>query len=521
MSVDLEERMSKEEKNMLYSTKFSDSKNEIKKLEMFSDGKSCNKTENESVADRLRNFSHIAIISCYYGKSFLSRLFRVLPKKDSQTNVIISSIGNSYEKLKAIVKDLLEVDVYQTQKLWLYVCNDISMLHTKMYLAYDKKSKADSTFCLIGSANLSDNAFKSNEEILVDVSKDDKKRAYSYFQKIKRESIDISSKNHKKYMSTDDKKQKDKIVSDIVKKIIRKDDNSKRESVFDFLNAGFLAFQSNKNFSIGFSTSKIWKSLVKDINTNLPSTLAKYSIDVADILGVRNLDYNDNEAEDNLNETGRVRPLNRFGIKKYSIETCFGYWIPRGYFLEEVKKILFPKNMNSTRVHDYQRIYSSLKKNSEKLTSPAQSKFEKLFEKIIDIKTRSIEEETRRKEVENDILQKKGSIQKELIEHIAKKKNFYEKYQLEYIRRGFYLTPMPYIWDDSSSVNDFLNSFSLGRSFNINEKSILRALNLVMDFEINEGNLHKKLKRNWNEIDKKEKEKRDKEIERRNKTIIR
>ena len=496
---------------MLYSSKFSDPKNEIKKLMMFSDGKSCNETENESVTDKLKGFSHISIISCYYGKSFLSRLFRELPKQNCQTNVIVSSIGNSYEKLKAVVKDLLEVDVYQTQKLWLYVCNDISMLHTKMYLAYDKKSKADSTCCLIGSANLSDNAFKSNEEILVDVSKDDKKRVYNYFKKIKGESIDISSKNHKKYMSTDDQKQKDKIVSNIVKRVTRKDNNSKRESVVDFLSAGFLAFKSNKNFSIGFSTSKTWKSLVKDINTNLPSTLAKYSIDVADILGVKNLDYNDNEAEDNLNETGHVRPLNRFGIKKYSIETCFGYWLPRGYFLEDVKNILFPRNVNSTRVHDYQCIYTSLEKNSEKLTSPAQSKFDRLFEKIIDIKTRSIEVETRRKEIEIDILQKKGSIQKELIEHIAKKKQFYEKYQLEYIRRGFYLTPMPYIWDDSSSVNDFLSSFSLGRSFNINERSILRALNLVMDFEINEGNLHKKLKRNWNEVDKKEKEKRDKD----------
>ena len=501
---------------MLYSTKFSDPKNEIKKLMMFSDGKSCNETENESVTDKLKGFSHISIISCYYGKSFLSRLFHELPKKDCQTNVIVSSIGNSYEKLKAIVKDLLEVEIYQTQKLWLYVCNDISMLHTKMYLAYDKKSKADSTCCLIGSANLSSNAFKSNEEILVDVSKDDKKKACNYFQKIKSASIDISSKNHKKYMSTDDKNQKDKIVSDIVKKITRKNNNSKRESVFDFLNAGFLAFQSSKNFSIGFSTSKIWKFLVKDINTNLPSTLAKYSIDVADILGVKSLDYNDNETEDNLNETSRIKSSNnRFRITDYSIGTCFGYWIPRGFFLEEVKNNLFPRNINSTRIEDYKRIYASLENNSEKLTSPAQSKFDKLFEKIIDIKTRNIEVETKRKEIEKDILHKKGYIQKELIEHIAKKKNFYEKYRQEYIRRGFYLTPMPYIWDDTSSVNDFLNSFSLGRSFNINEKSILHALNLVMDFEINESNLHNSLKKSWNEVDKKEKEKRDKKKEKR------
>ena len=488
------------EGEMFYSTKFN--KGEKDKLVMFSNGRG--KSEIKPITKKLSGYSNISIISCFYGKNFLDRLLDQLPQKNCKTNIIVSSIGSSNKKLKSIISDLLEVKVHQTQRILLYVCRDVSMLHTKLYLAYNKKRRASNSCCLVGSANLSDKAFNLNEEILVDITDwDDKERAYNYFQKIKESAFDIS-KHHKKYIRTRSDEEKNAIIYEILREINDGEVKKGKETVFEFLNAGFLAFRANKNFSIGLSTSNDWKTLVKGISDQLPSVISSHSIDVADILGVKNLDYNDSEPE----KKGRK---NRFGIKTYSIETCFGYWVPRGYFYKEVDDILFNR---SNRKDDYEKIYKALEENSQSLTQNAETRFNRLFDAIIEKKTIIETDVVQKERIKTDILQKKDSIREELIKHIQKKKIFYKKYKKDYLQRGYYLSPMPYIWDDVPSVNDFLDSFAIGRSYNVNERSILIALNKVLYSEIDEEKLHEPLKDEWDPIDEEEYNERKKRAER-------
>ena len=482
---------------MFYSTKYF-GENGATKLNML---KKNTKSNEKSIIERLSNsnYSNISMISCYYGRTFLNRMFDQLPQKNCRTKVIISSIGNSYDKFEAIISDLLEVEVHQTQKIFLYVSNESSILHTKLYIAYNRKTKADSICCLAGSANLSDNAFSSNEEILVDVSnKLDKEKAIKYFRNIEKKSFCISDyrKEYKKQKSDLDKKN---LIATIIKKMTRRKSIKKdSEKVIDFFNSGYLAFKAVKNFSIGFSNCKQWKNLVKGLGTELPSVKSNQTIDVADILGVKNLDYNDTEHE------------KKFSIKNFSVETCFGYWVPRGHFLEDVKAVVFPEKENTKRESNYKRIWTALKDNEKKFTDNACKKIDKLFDQLKVEKTKNIKDGQKKLRIEKKIDLAKGTIQQEMIKHIGKKKNFYEKYKKDYISRGFFLTPMPYIWDDSASVTYFLESFSSGRSFNQNTKGVLHALNQVLDPDVDRENLYDSLNKDWNVIDQKEYERRKK-----------
>ena len=119
------------------------------------------------------------------------------------------------------------------------------MLHSKIYFSKSSRFKecARGAKCLVGSANLSSNAFNCNEEILAEILDDETKNSIeNYIDSI------LSDEEHL-YSLRDliNKKRNDGESFNLAKEI-GVPENSK--IIIKFISSGYLFFQSRRNFSI-------------------------------------------------------------------------------------------------------------------------------------------------------------------------------------------------------------------------------------------------------------------------------
>ena len=168
------------------------------------DAKNFEKLSFKELISLLSEKSNVSVITCYYGIDKLNKFFDCLKSTKEQsryTNIVVSSLGSNKERLLQQVSELMSVKLNDGQNLFL--CRTYPLLHTKLYLSKDERFSKNS-HCLVGSLNLSDSAFSSNEEILFDVEDaENKNSAERYFERIKnlKDNIDIRSlqEDYQKY----------------------------------------------------------------------------------------------------------------------------------------------------------------------------------------------------------------------------------------------------------------------------------------------------------------------------------
>lgn len=353
-----------------------------------------------------QNSKSVYVISCFYSIKTIQLLFDSLPGRN--VFLVVSALGHASEKINEIVDDLKKVKRNRNKKI--YVCTKFPLMHSKIY--YSEKKRIDGANCLVGSANLSENGFSNNEEILVDVENvDTKKQIRSYIKKIIEESIDID-----KYNGLVDR-------------------NFGKTDFASFVSSGYIVFKPNNQIQLNYSGEplrKIAKNLKNDVengtqNSELSIDLEKY---------ITSEEYLCFPIDTNIKSGAR--------IKNHCIESCFGFWLPRGKHHDslskrdekevekvekQINKIIEGLNridVSSDKFKSYlQKFYSSIKNGNQKVTVSEEQKLA--------------------------VLEDVGKFVARQVRYLEKRKRS--------LANGFLITPMPYFWDDSCAAREFYDSF--------------------------------------------------------------
>lgn len=388
----------------------------------------------EKLISLMKEKEVVKIVSCYYGIETLNKVLRELRGNSRRTDIVICAIGLSKENWIAQINMLLDekngICLGNHQNVYLYT--KFSLLHSKIYFSKSSRFKesARGAKCLVGSANLSFNAFNCNEEILAEILDDETKNSIeNYIDSI------LSDEEHL-YSLRDliNKKRNDGKSFDLAEEIGASEDS---KTIIKFISSGYLFFQSRRNFSLGFSDNE-FREETKDKQvenaTNGQNFVKKSkSLDVSAILGL-------SAEEDDESQEQKSSESKRISIRSNSVATCFGYWVPEERY-EAVTNLIFSKDESETaRERKYEQIYEVLQTNEKGLSDEADENLKTAFAQAGLSENRF------------------GYYKSKVLKHIKSKRIYYENNKALYIKNCFCITPMPNIFEDPVSTTEFIDS---------------------------------------------------------------
>jgi hypothetical protein len=359
----------------------------------------------------------ITIISAFYSINTIEELFKTVSPENDVT-IIVSGLGSN--KILDQVDELKRIKLKKNQTIKIY--NKSHLLHSKIY--YGTSNNINGSIIFIGSANLSNGGFNKNEEILVKIeNKDTKKEIIEYIKLIESESISINSKKLNAQRKTN-------IENDII----------------DYINNGYIVFKPSISYTLNY-TDNYLKSYTKDLsaqqtirNTKIE---LKSSLDISNIAGITDhieklSNYSDIEDDSNSEKSNRIH------VRNNCIETCLGYWLPKSKYEEFTEK-------NSKSQAERNNNLSIIVEKLEALISDT-LKLDKVINNLTDDLI----------SYNHDLGLDKSLLYKEIrssVEKHIKTKIRYLKNNKKRLIEGLYISPMPYIWDDSVSSNNFIETF--------------------------------------------------------------
>ena len=392
----------------------------------------------EQLKDRMKKKKIVKVVSCYYGINQLNDFLKKLIGRNRSTDVILCATGISKDNWETQVNALLDkekgVRLGQRQNVYLYT--KFTLLHSKIYFS-KSPSSSRGAICLLGSANLSQNAFECNEEILADIYDDETKNAVeNYIDFIlsdKDNLIDIRALQNQK------RKEGVNFKLDLT--------NFEQQSisVLDYLLTGYLAFKCSRSFSLGFS-DKEWGKEINSAAADSEYIKNKKTLNMAAVLKVNGLDdvVNDTEddSDDEFDENESIstskKVSSRVLIKPNSIETCFGYWIPQ----ERIENVRSLMNCQQRKL-DYNKILTALRENQDGLKNDVRSRLIEAFNEV------------------NLSVSRRLYFEKKIVNHLKTKLRYYEKNKSLYLSSCYFITPMPNLFEDPTTKMEFLESFWL------------------------------------------------------------
>ena len=383
----------------------------------------------EQLTNRMKEKKIVKVVSCYYGINQLNDFLKKLTGRDRFTDVVLCATGVTKENWDTQVNALLDeengVRLGQRQNVYLYT--KFTLLHSKIY--FSKSTRDPSAYratCLLGSANLSQNAFGCNEEILADINdKETKNAVENYIDFIlndKDNLIDIRALQ----------KQKREKGKDFELDLTNY--GQQTTSVLDYLLSGYLAFKCSRNFSLGFSNDD-WRKEINNTTENSEYIKNQKTLDMAAVLNVGGLDEFDDDSEEEKNSDSTSQKKHRISIRANSIETCFGYWIP-----QKVIDKIYSLIKNPKKEKDYEKIKGALEKNREKLTDDVHKRLMKAFD-------------------DAGLKSRRDYFEAKIVDHVKTKLRYYEKNKRLYLSGCYFITPMPNFFEDPTTKLEFIESF--------------------------------------------------------------
>jgi len=371
-----------------------------------------NKTESLSqdiITEEMKRAEQITIIAAYYSIGFLENIFDKV-NKTKRKKCILNLVFNGFsgQRLQEQHNELKKLKTHLKDKgfstISIFLNRETTLFHTKLY--FIKNDTGSKWFA--GSANASFAAFERNEEILF--------KSSSKINSIKQYITDVIED------------------STLIENI---DLNETVESnIIGFFRTGSIYFKPNNQLSFTFSEFKLpdWvEDRISTIeerprNTNPGKAWGSYNLKLS--LGLKNDDEN--------------KKASQVSLKPWSIETCYGYWVPNKY-----RSI----------------VNESVKQRSKSIK-------EKLEEILSLLKSRGVESlvgdysdylnDAKNILEENDIdysideAELTGKYEK-FIERIISKLS--DPQRLDKLCLPLVSTGMPEIWEDNLAYDDFSESF--------------------------------------------------------------
>lgn len=371
----------------------------------------------------------IYIVSCFYSIDAIRKLFDELPGRE--VHLVVSAIGSSIEKLNKMRDDLSEIT--RKGKKYIYICDQFLLLHSKIYYAEcsQKRSSVSSANCLVGSSNLSFNGFENNEEILVDVDNAETKR------RIRAYIISLL-----------------KISKSIDKKRAFASNEKKGESFISFISSGYMVFKPSNQIKLTYSEEPLRKAIeslkaTKITNANINMEL---SINLEDYITKK--EYLNLKMDTNFSTGAR--------IKDHCIETCFGYWCPpnRHYY-----ELMDKRNQDDDKEEKVDKIIECLNQIDVK-----SYEFDMFFNDFL-----SSLKENLGSEISGP---QKREIKVDIEKFITRQKKYLKK-RKESIANAFFVSPMPYIWDDYEASKEFYETF--WENIDLRNRGLAREIKKVFE----------------------------------------
>jgi len=361
------------------------------------------------ITKEIKRAEIITIISAYYSVGFLENIFGKVNKAKRRkcvVNLVFNGFSgqrlyDQFNELKNLKLKLFEIGF---SNISIFLNRETALFHTKLY--FIKNDQGSQWFS--GSANASMAAFERNEEIL-----------FKTKSKIN---------NIKQYIS--DVIDDSTLIEDI------KPDEAVESNIIGFFRTGSIYFKPNNQLSFTFSDFKLpeWvEDRIRNIeerprNTNPGKAWGAYNLKLS--LGLKDDDEN--------------KSISQLSLKPWSIETCFGYWVPNKY-----------RNI--------------VNENVNKKSKNVRGKFVEIQSLM---KSRGVESLLNDYQ---DYLDDAGKILEEnSIDYPIKKTELIKKYK-KFVKRIFsklsdtervnklcmplVSTGMPEIWEDNLAYNDFAESF--------------------------------------------------------------
>lgn len=396
---------------MLYTTRLHDLKNE-----------NIDQLKFGLILDDLSERDSIYIVSAYYSiEKIQETLERIGRGKD--ITIIVSSLGLSEAKIGKQIEELNEIKTTNRQKI--YLCTLFPLMHSKIY--YGTNNNVAGAACYVGSVNLSNSGFNSNEEILVNISDKETKGAIrDYIYKL--------LENEDRTILINDKAN-------------YKSAYTNTENLASYISRGFIIFKPTASFSVTY-TDNYLKEHARAISDQSQfrhsTTESSTGIDIAKIAGISSLLDNIDNKNDVVNDESKSQNIS---IRPNCIETCLGYWLPEERYEQINEKLEYTKCKREVAFKEIIIKLTDLIANNATLVQ-AISEFAEDFEDFI----------SKNSEFGNTKKQFKNELHENVIHHIKTKVEYLRRNKDRYIR-GLYITPMPYIWDDIITTESFISSF--------------------------------------------------------------
>ncbi len=358
------------------------------------------------LADAVKCSTDITILSAFYDNDFLFTLMKNVPKRVRSNYRIRIILNGSYgrrgvtqsEDLIFLSKTLKKMKFGNVDIRLIY--NGGGMFHAKLYLVMNHTQPR----WFVGSPNATKNGFSINDEVLLHFrGRHDDLRAY------------VRNKHDESIPVTEIKPS--------------------GVGIADFFRSGSLYFKSMAQVSFSYNLSL--QDHVVDQLKNRNSLVIRYTEAELPFSSFNILRTLPNYSDENL----KAR-TNNVTIKKFSIETCLGYWVP-----SSVSSVV--DNLIAAKSHYYEHFLKSI---SDSLSSEFQRrKSEQNFlECLEDIEAASEEA------IDKDSMAKNFLNFYDGLERRLKIPQLRTKYAQPYV-----VTPVPEIWDDKLASSDFKLSFFL------------------------------------------------------------
>ncbi len=393
---------------------------------LFSTRAFCGRVEEltvELVKKGVANFNNFCLAFGYYEVDLCKEFFMDIAKKQKINNIRLIFNGFSGPRVESQInelKDLADSLIEIAEKVEIKLSFQTGLFHTKLLIA---SNEATST-SFIGSANFTYAAFYKNEEIWVQItpSPDD---LVSYFNRVwaDEDSLEINS-------------------IDTSKEVIPPSD------ITSFFRTGTLFFKPTALLPSSINPFTEFLSSLSDVQKgtlgSVPLPFSEGSTGIGPFNIKRSLNLGD-DTED-LEKSGK-----KFSIKPFSIETCFGFWVP-----EAVLKDLYEKmdEVSSER----RKYYADLqRKYREKKRIEVEKDFRTYFQRGKSIF------------IERGIDFSKFLKSKDLVDFVSEERisKFFDNFEkdldsepfIQKLCSPFVVAPMPELADDPNLFKEFSSSF--------------------------------------------------------------
>ena len=374
-----------------------------------SDG--CEELCEDAILSKIKYALNITILSAYYSISFLKLLFKTVVKS-KRKECIVKLVFNGFagNRLKKQKDELLELIKYLKKigysNIKIYLNTETALFHSKLY-RFETKGK---TIWFIGSANASEPAFNSNEEILLAIH-GKQSRFEQYVEEVVDDSVEINKVREPKI-----------------------------ENLISFWRTGLIYFKPNTQIQFTFNELNMDED-VKEIlnnldsrprNTNPGTAWGAYNIKRAlGLLGAGN----DNDADN--------KKKSRVIASRWSVETCYGYWVPTKYSYLLDQSIFKAGSIKEDNIH----------KVIERLEDFGKDKLVADYRGYLDDVIGILEENEIDWRPDDDLPEKFDNFLSKVTSRL------YNPKHIERASRPLISTDMPEIWSDSVATEDFSDTF--------------------------------------------------------------